>query len=246
MLAEMDISGVLTRYKDWKWSPLFNTTLALALGFTFLQSDYSLGKITFDFLRSLQINDKGEFGARDIFWQENISVLILSFTILFIIDTTNILRSVFSSSFPVFLGRISFSMYLFHRTIVDSLSYQLMDINSSHGWYPIVGLCFIVLFFVSEVLTVFIDHPSVDFARWVEKGLLGDWTIKELIHTIPYWPRGVISYIYRRFKICVLNFASLGQISLCCRPKSKKEVNYSESDTQIEMTFRDSDTLLPI
>lgn len=249
MLAEMDVSGLLSRHTSWKWSPLFNIFISLTVGFLFLESDVSLGKPTYDFLRSLQINGDGKFGVDFHYYDENISVLVISFTILFVIDTTNLLKKVFSTSFPVFMGRISFSMYLFHRSIIiDSLSNQLMDVNSSQGRYPNVLISFIVLFFVSEILTVFIDHPSVDFARWVEKGLLGDWKVNEVISSAPYWPRGVISYIYGRFKICVLSFISMLPTSLNSRLRSRNESQGEQVNSEIEnapkeLKFIDSDIL---
>lgn len=257
MLAEMDVSGFLTRHSNWKWSLSFNLFLSLAVGFTFMESSFSFGRVTFEFLRSLQINGDGNFGVDVAFWQENISVLIISFTILFVVETTEFLQKIFSSPFPVYMGRISFSMYLFHPIIISSLSNQLIDMNPSEGLNPNVTICFIVLFFVSEVLTVFVDHPSVDFGRWVEKRLLGQWTSQELIITIPYWPRATISFLFGRFKVCILNFMSLSPMNAFPRfRRSRKWVKaytieepviLEKGENEMQKTKCESDKkLLPI
>lgn len=68
---------------------------------------------------------------------------------------------------------------------------------------------FIIALFVSEILTVFIDLPSVDLSRWIEKKVLKDpnWTFKDIAYSVPYWPYNIIYFFYSKSLICFCNFS---------------------------------------
>ena len=68
----------------------------------------------------------------------------------------------------------------------------------------------IILLFASEVLTVFVDQPTVSFVFWLEQEALhGQWTWKGVIFSIPFWPLGVARFFYGRTKTLLLNFVSI-------------------------------------
>lgn len=67
---------------------------------------------------------------------------------------------------------------------------------------------FIIALFVSEILTVFIDLPSVDLSKWIERKILKDtrWTLKDICYSVPYWPYNVAYFFYSKTLICFCNF----------------------------------------
>lgn len=117
MLTELDLMGVLSKYSRWKWSFLINCMIIAVLIFFFLESQFGYGTELGTFLRSIQLSD-GKFGVEKVFWRADVNILIICSAIMFIVETTPVVKRALSTTFIVFLGRISFSLYLFHYTLI--------------------------------------------------------------------------------------------------------------------------------
>lgn len=92
------------------------------------------------------------------------------------------LKSIFESDFCQYLGRVSFSLYLAHESCLvvfglrlQTLLFVVTGISRDQGglsyWFLCVvwyGLITLPIFAVAEVVTRFVDAPSVRFARWLE------------------------------------------------------------------------------
>jgi peptidoglycan/LPS O-acetylase OafA/YrhL len=211
MLAELDVSGALTRYSKWRWSVALNLLISLAVTFIFMQSDYTVGKETLAFLKSLQIDPStAKNGVRDIFWQENISVLFITSAILFVTETTSSLQYFFSLPPFVYLGRISFMTYLFHVTVYDDFGRLFYAKYPDRTPLETVGLILAMLLlviFASEALTVFIDTPSVQLSSWIENEVLRntEWAFIDIVYSIPRWPLGIFKFFYFKTRIVIIN-----------------------------------------
>jgi peptidoglycan/LPS O-acetylase OafA/YrhL len=84
------------------------------------------------------------------------------------------------SRFPVWLGRISFSMYLFHWPIICSLGFISMFVLVKHfeftyglGLLISGALCLSVIFIVSSFVEVWVDQPSVKISEFFSNLALG-------------------------------------------------------------------------
>ncbi|KAK5036375.1 hypothetical protein LTS07_002102 [Exophiala sideris] len=106
---------------------------------------------------------------------------ISAIAFILLVDNTAIFRRFFFFAFPQYLGEISFSMYLVHPLIIKVVLTRWNDFVSPwmagiRIWWikeclnlTINGLVFIpVLFWVSDLLTRYVDRGSVDLARWLE------------------------------------------------------------------------------
>ncbi|KIV85435.1 hypothetical protein PV11_01131 [Exophiala sideris] len=100
---------------------------------------------------------------------------------ILLVDHTAVFRRFFTFSFPQYLGEISFSMYLIHPLIIKVVLTRWNDFVSpwtagiSIWWIKeclnltINGLVFFpVLFWVSDLLTRYVDRRSIDLSRWLE------------------------------------------------------------------------------
>ncbi len=94
---------------------------------------------------------------------------LISFIVLFLISETEALRNFFSLPFFVWLGRVSFGIYLLHIPILFSISSWLfMKLDNLPYWSAAV-ICCAVTFFFSLILayyfTVTIDSFSIRFSN---------------------------------------------------------------------------------
>lgn len=98
--------------------------------------------------------------------------------LLIVWSTSNdhLLQCIFTNSVSQYLGKISFSLYLVHGSIIHTLGYGLLQ-----SFWSIIGedrkeTCFILMAICVTVVTLWwadvfmrlVDIPSVKFARWLE------------------------------------------------------------------------------
>jgi peptidoglycan/LPS O-acetylase OafA/YrhL len=101
-----------------------------------------------------------------------------SFLVAGVIGSTTASR-LLNHRIPVYLGRVSFAIYLLHFPLIMSLSYRIAQLGQFIGlsyWayagFALLGLL-IALFILAEVFYRFIDVPSMRFADRISKRLGG-------------------------------------------------------------------------
>lgn len=111
------------------------------------------------------------------FWQ-----CLAGVALILLVDHSAMLRCIFTSPFAQYLGEISFSMYLIHRNLLIIVALPLKTMIQN--WMPtfmgnwwvgyimslglIIVTSFSILFRTSELLTRYLDRPSITFASWLE------------------------------------------------------------------------------
>jgi len=216
ILAEASNVGMLDRFQRSRLSTAINATLALFMVYFMFHGKYFYGKETFEFVRTLQVGKDGKHGVQDYFWEENATMCVVSFIVLFIVETKPFLQRFFSHRLFVFLGRISFALYLFHHTFMASTLHWLktmIPFDTTINATILIALSTVLLCLVSEVLTIWIDHPSITFGRWIETKVLNDdWTVMDIAYSIPFWPRGIVSFAFHQTKLTIKSFIQLFSI----------------------------------
>ncbi|KAI8900738.1 acyltransferase 3 [Globomyces pollinis-pini] len=201
VLAELSNAGILQKLAKIKLFLLFNIVSGLLIFYAFSVTPYSDYALPIrNYFTSFQMKQNGQLGRQHemIFYRESPTDLMAAFLMLFMFETTPILQRFLSLPPFIFLGRVSFMMYLMNDIFIHYLSHYAeyyigKQTNSEIFLVTVVNLCF--LFVISEILTIVIDTPSVDFSRWIEKVVLSDWTLKDLIGGIA--------------QICYYNFCSV-------------------------------------
>jgi peptidoglycan/LPS O-acetylase OafA/YrhL len=95
-----------------------------------------------------------------------------------------ILRPVFANSFALYLGKISYALYLVHGNVLKTLGYSIMptiycltndgtkeNLSQSSlivSWILSAVVVVPVTFLLADLFWRFVDMPSVKFARWIE------------------------------------------------------------------------------
>jgi len=111
------------------------------------------------------------------FWQ-----CLAAIALVLLVEHTRILRRLFTSPLPQYLGKISFSLYLIHRTLLNivlarlrihvvSLTAQWISIWLLHEGLSlliIAALFLPLLIWGSDVFTRYLDQGSVELAKWLE------------------------------------------------------------------------------
>jgi peptidoglycan/LPS O-acetylase OafA/YrhL len=115
--------------------------------------------------------------------------------ILIVWSTSNhrMLQRLFNNSFSQYLGKISFSLYLIHGSVIHTLGYSLLETS-----WRVIGedrpeTCFVVMAVCVTVVSIWwadvfvrlVDVPSVTFARWLEGKCIAEKPIEN--KEIPAW-----------------------------------------------------------
>jgi len=118
-------------------------------------------------------------------------ICVASALLVFYVGQSQLFRNLLSSPFPQYLGENSFGIYLMHVTLINSLGRPLMralvacsdSLGLRHGRFAQLGswLVFLVyaaiaipvLFWISEMVTRYVDKKSVALARWLEQKCTG-------------------------------------------------------------------------
>jgi hypothetical protein len=86
------------------------------------------------------------------------------------------LQRLFTNSVSQYLGKISFSLYLIHGSVIHTLGYSLLEISWSiigedrkETCFVLVAACVtVVCIWWADIFMRLVDIPSVTFARWLE------------------------------------------------------------------------------
>lgn len=93
-----------------------------------------------------------------------------SAAIVLLIIKTNILQTFFRLSFFVWLGKISFSLYLLHLPIICSLTcflYLYLDFDTNTTIFISVVITLISSFVLSHIYTIYVDKFAIKFSHWI-------------------------------------------------------------------------------
>jgi uncharacterized membrane protein YeiB len=191
ILAHMDEQKILEAMTLSKRKRLLNIVICLVLFIFFLHSPITLGAKTTEWIRSWQVTKEGNWGVGDAFWEENTSMAIVSFLCLLMVETNPFLQKFFGWKGFVYLGRISFSMYLFHPTVIETIGLALKDSVPKTPFFVLVQILLVTLavFICSDVLTKLFDEPSIHVTKWVETDLLTPWSIRRILAIPGFWMR---------------------------------------------------------
>ncbi|GFN33663.1 hypothetical protein PCURB6_39230 [Paenibacillus curdlanolyticus] len=128
---------------------------------------------------------------------------IAAFLVLLVLLNSNTLKALFSSKLMIFLGYVSFSMYLTHNLVVfyfsKNIFYNLVDQHS----VP-YAVSFLITFFIS---LLFILGLAYLFAKYVDQGSVkfSDYVYKKLFYSDEHSRFLQISDVLGQFKrYCIL------------------------------------------
>jgi hypothetical protein len=115
--------------------------------------------------------------SRHIFW-----LAVAGPLVVFALEQTSYLQSIFTTSFAQYLGDISFSLYMMHVQVEFTMGNWLVPkcMNLTGGWengqfgfIAGMGLALLVLMpitiWISDVFSRGVDERCVRFARWVSE-----------------------------------------------------------------------------
>jgi peptidoglycan/LPS O-acetylase OafA/YrhL len=102
--------------------------------------------------------------------------------IVFPLASAQFLQRIFSNRVSVYLGHISFALYLCHGAINHTLGYRLVPlmwsmIGSDSVWNYELGVILawmveaVVVIWLADLVTRYVDQPTVKFGRWVQEKL---------------------------------------------------------------------------
>jgi peptidoglycan/LPS O-acetylase OafA/YrhL len=127
--------------------------------------------------------------------------------LIFSIHFSGFLRLIFSHRYPVFLGSISFPLYLLHslmmRSILVWVVFGLLPSSVPERWIPIgsnpqriipvlsasmtliaFGSWLALLMYLSTLWRDRVDRLSVTFAQWAEEAMLGQKSLWAPFHRL--------------------------------------------------------------
>ncbi len=101
--------------------------------------------------------------------------IFVSATGIFTVMQSAALRHLFQHRILVWLGKISFSLYLIHLPIICSLScYLLLNLGFGYFYNGLISVVISMIFilFASAQFTKWVDGPAVIFSNWFAKFVL--------------------------------------------------------------------------
>ncbi|TPX06756.1 uncharacterized protein E0L32_002252 [Thyridium curvatum] len=116
-------------------------------------------------------------------YYDNFWIPIASVVLIFTLDRAPFLQRIFTGAVPQYLGKISFALYLVHGPLIYTLGWHLcvalvgMTGRETDGQYGLAMLGAAAVFFpvciwAADVVTRYIDTPSVNFGRWLYEKLI--------------------------------------------------------------------------
>jgi peptidoglycan/LPS O-acetylase OafA/YrhL len=95
-----------------------------------------------------------------------------SFLLLVVVLNSSLSAGLLSSRIPVFLGKISFSLYLIHMLVINTFSFFLLRYLFDYQLTPWDGIAIFVLtlpvlFAASYLMYRYVDVPGVALSKWV-------------------------------------------------------------------------------
>jgi peptidoglycan/LPS O-acetylase OafA/YrhL len=97
-------------------------------------------------------------------------------TIVWSTSNHRMLQCLFTNSVSQYLGKISFSLYLVHGSVIHTLGYSLLEISwrvvgedRKETCFATMAICVtVVCIWWADIFMRLVDTPSVTFARWLE------------------------------------------------------------------------------
>jgi len=94
--------------------------------------------------------------------------LILSFIVVYFVIRNPFLNTVLSGKIPMWLGKISFSMYLIHLPIIFSFTSYFLLFNTTMIYRILISIStMIICFILSLIYTTYVDKNGVKLANWI-------------------------------------------------------------------------------
>ena len=106
------------------------------------------------------------------------------------VANSKLIQPIFTNSFTLYLGKISYALYLVHGNVLKSLQYASMPLiyritndgtkqKATTGGQVVAWLLGVLItglatFWISDLFWRYVDMPSVSFARWVEEKVSDD------------------------------------------------------------------------
>ncbi|KAI8919765.1 acyltransferase family-domain-containing protein [Entophlyctis helioformis] len=178
-LADLAHHGFMARYTRWPYMWVVNGLLATAAVLVSFKTDWWNVADGLDaWLRSVQSKNGVQGIAKPYFWDENFPVYVYSAVFMLLLECSTTMQRFYTLPPFLFLGRISFALYLFHDYWI-----RLFDPKPLAAWVggdetTQVVTCIIVwtvpLLLISYVLTFIVDEPSVRVGKWLERVLVTD------------------------------------------------------------------------
>ncbi|KAJ2990003.1 hypothetical protein HDV02_004657, partial [Globomyces sp. JEL0801] len=164
IFADLSNRGVLKSLKHKKSTLFFSTITILFSLFLCIDSPYTIGKTANDWIKTFQVDSQMRFGA----WETNYGsderplVLLLCTAIMFAIETNDLLQNILGSKPFVFLGRISYMLYLAHPVFnysIHQILYKLIDSSTPFGNACLFVTTTTLACLFSELLVRIVDEP---------------------------------------------------------------------------------------
>ncbi|KAJ3417409.1 hypothetical protein HDV05_004874 [Chytridiales sp. JEL 0842] len=183
MLADMREHGYLERFRKWKYSHVVKFLLFVTTApFAFTYYDNPVRKWAENFLgETIRINTHIMMPREQ--WFPNASVVFpFIFACMFIVETTIWVQKVLSFKFLLFLGKISYMLYLSHMPLTQIVgptinSYLFAPYTPTPYWvnFPVACVLLIVLdLTVAWILTEMFDTPCLNLLRFWESVFLAE------------------------------------------------------------------------
>jgi peptidoglycan/LPS O-acetylase OafA/YrhL len=104
--------------------------------------------------------------------------IIGAFLILVVLLNSRLLEELLSSRIPVFLGKISFSLYLIHMVVINTFSFFILEVIFNNQLTFQTGifvflLTLPVLLLASYLMYRFVDMPGITFAKYMYSRFFG-------------------------------------------------------------------------
>jgi len=103
--------------------------------------------------------------------------LIAGICIVYAILFSEYLEKIFSGEFMMFMGRVSFSVYLIHMPILACISatiFQGMYPKFGYNFAAIIAMCITVpfIYYVARGFFLCVDAPSIKASKWIQDRIL--------------------------------------------------------------------------
>ncbi|KAJ3417408.1 hypothetical protein HDV05_004873 [Chytridiales sp. JEL 0842] len=192
MLADMREHGYLKRFQKWRYAHVVKFLLFVTTApFAFTYYDNPVRKWAENFLgETIRINSHVIMAREQ--WFPNATVIFpFIFSCMFIVETSTWIQKVLSWRFFLFLGRISYMLYLSHMAVIVIVDDHIhaFHANPYVPYYVSYSITFISLMIVdilvAWILTELFDTPCLNLLRFWEAvylseekwswGLMLDW-----------------------------------------------------------------------
>ena len=184
LIADWAQHGYFEQFRSWKYFPLVQILMfSFSIFVSFETPWFNVYRPLHDYIRSGQFLH-GKMGVGNRFWEENIVVFFFSFVTMLCIETSTWLQKIFSNRFFLFLGHISFAMYLFHQYWMSlfalSFAKYIKEVITDKILAAVVSISVstTLLCIISYFLTPIIDTPSIAFGQFIETLIVEPWSIK--------------------------------------------------------------------